>query len=155
VAVVTGASRGAGRGIAMVLGQAGEVVYVTGRTTRESPSSANRPETIEETAELVTAAGGQGIPVRCDHTDDAQVEALFRRVEADHGRLDILVNNAWGGYEDMTGFGAPFWDQPLWRWESMFTAGARTHFVTSRFGAPLMLPQGRGLIVSTTFWDRD
>lgn len=155
VAVVTGASRGAGRGIALVLGQAGATVYITGRTTKESGSTDNRPETIEDTATLVTAAGGQGIPVRCDHTDDAQIEALFDRVRQEQGRLDILVNNAWGGYEDHTDFGSPFWEQPLWRWEKMFTAGARTHFVTSRFAAPLMLPQKQGLIVSTTFWDRD
>lgn len=155
VAVVTGASRGAGRGIALVLGQAGATVYVTGRTTKEGRSSDNRPETIEETAALVTAAGGRGIPVRCDHTADSEIEALFERVRAEQGKLDVLVNNAWGGYEDTERFGVPFWEQPLWRWEKMFTAGARTHFVTSHFAAPLMLPTRQGLIVSTTFWDRD
>jgi NAD(P)-dependent dehydrogenase (short-subunit alcohol dehydrogenase family) len=155
IAVVTGASRGAGRGIARVLGQAGATVYVTGRTTREHRSADSRAETIEETAELVTAEGERGIPVRCDHTSNAEIEALFDRVRQDQGRLDLLVNNAWGGYEDRSGFGAPFWEQPLWRWERMFDAGVRTHFVTSRFAAPLMLPQKQGLIVSTTFWDRD
>src|SRR6266542_2560810 len=98
VAVVTGASRGAGRGIASVLGEAGAIVYVTGRSTRGGLTQPDLPgTTIEETAELVTARGGLGIPVRVDHTVDAEIMSLFERVGRDHGRLDLLVNNAWGG----------------------------------------------------------
>lgn len=151
VAVVTGASRGAGRGIAIALGEAGATVYITGRSTSTN-NPTGRPGTIEESAALVSEAGGIGIPVACDMTDEAQVEALFRRVQADQGRLDILVNNAWAGYEQMDAFGACFWEQPLSRWEAMFSGSARTHFLGSRYGAPLMLPQGRGLIVNTTYW---
>lgn len=153
IAIVTGASRGAGRGIAQVLGEAGATVYVTGRSTRSKLVRAQWPETIEETAEGVTARGGVGIPVRCDHTNDEDVAALFARVEAEQGRLDILVNNAWGGYENgIEGFTDPFWEQPD-RWESMFTAGVRAHLNASRQAVRLMW--GRpGLIVNTTVYDR-
>jgi NAD(P)-dependent dehydrogenase (short-subunit alcohol dehydrogenase family) len=157
VAVVTGASRGGGRGIALVLGEGGATVYVTGRSTRRSST---RPDlsgtTVEDTAEQVTARGGVGIAVCCDHTVDEQVEALFVQVRQEQARLDILVNNVWGGYEqDPAGdFGVPFWEQPLWRWNAMFVAGVRAHYTASHFAAPLMLPQRRGLIVNTTFWDR-
>src|SRR5688500_12601862 len=96
VALVSGATRGGGRGIAVALGEAGATVYVTGRTTRERRSEVDRPETIEETAELVTAAGGEGIAVAVDHLDSEQVAALVRRIDADHGRLDVLVNDVWG-----------------------------------------------------------
>jgi NAD(P)-dependent dehydrogenase (short-subunit alcohol dehydrogenase family) len=156
VAVVTGASRGAGRAIALVLGEAGATVYVTGRSSRGGPTTDDLPGTIDDTAEAVTARGGTGIAVRCDHTDDSQVEALFQRVGREQGRLDLLVNNAWGGYEqhDLTGFLRPFWEQPLRHWDGMFTAGLRAHLAASYFAAPLMLPQGRGLIVCTTAWDR-
>ena len=149
VAVVTGASRGAGRGIALVLGEEGATVYVTGRSARGGPTTANRPETIDEAAEAVTSRGGVGIPVRCDHTVDAEVEALFERVKREHGRIDVLVNNAWGGYEMKVDF-STFWEIPLRHWELMFTAGVRSHMVTSRFALPLMLPPRRGLIVNTT-----
>jgi len=157
IAVVTGSSRGAGRGIALVLGEEGATVYVTGRSVRGEPTRPDLPgTTIEDTAEQVTARGGVGIPVRCDHTVDAQVGALFERVKQEYGRLDILVNNAWGGYEQIMSspFGAPFWEQPLWRWDKMFTAGVRAHYTDSRCAAPLMIPQRQGLIVNTTFWDR-
>lgn len=155
VAVVTGASRGAGRGIALVLGEAGATVYVTGRSTRSGETTQNRPETIEETAEMVTARGGVGIPVRCDHKNDADVKTLFEQVEREQGRLDILVNNAWSGYEEMAQFGAKFWEQPLWRWDAMITGGARAHFVASHFAAPLMIKTGKGgLVVNTSFYDR-
>ena len=156
VAVVTGASRNAGRGIALELGEAGATVYVTGRSVRGGkPTTANAVGNIDETAEMVTAGGGTGVPVQCDHAVDSEVEALFERVEQEQGRLDLLVNNVWGGYEDMEGFGASFWEQPPWRWDKMFGAGVRAHFVASRFAVPLMLPHGQGLVVSTTFWDRD
>src|SRR5690242_12085526 len=106
VAVVTGATRGCGRGIAVELGAHGATVYVTGRTTRESRSPVNRPETIEDTADLVTAAGGRGIAVRCDFTRVSDVDALRTRVESESGRLDILVDDVWGG-EHLTQFGVP------------------------------------------------
>lgn len=159
VAMVTGASRGAGRGIAAVLGEKGATVYVTGRTTREAPPPDARGS-IEETAQEVTRRGGTGLAVRCDHTVDAQIAELFERVRREHGRLDLLVNNAWGGYEQRgdsgsTFFGTPFWEQPLWRWQAMFGAGVRATFVTSRQAAPLLIGNHRnrpGLIVNTIAW---
>lgn len=157
IAVVTGASRGAGRGIALVLGEAGATVYVTGRSVRESSSRPELPGTsIDETAEMVTARGGVGIPVRCDHTVDDEVESLFSKVEAEQGKLDILVNNVWGGYEkDPQGlYPGPFWEQPMWRWDAMFVAGVRAHYSASRLAARLMIPNKSGLIINTTFYDR-
>lgn len=156
IAVVTGASRGGGRGIALVLGEAGATVYLTGRSVRGA-STENLPGTIDETAEAVSTRGGMGIPVRCDHTVDAEVEALFERVKREQGRLDLLVNNAWSGYEYYDGkeFVVPFWEQPLRHWQGMFVAGVRAHFVASRFAAPLMLPQHHGLIINTVAWDRN
>jgi NAD(P)-dependent dehydrogenase (short-subunit alcohol dehydrogenase family) len=155
VAVVTGASRGAGQAIALVLGEAGATVYVTGRSVRGAPTTENLPGTVHATAEAVTARGGRGIPVRCDHTVDGDVESLFRRVSEEQGRLDLLVNNAWGGYEhhDLARFTAPFWEQPAAeRWQGMFVAGVRAHLIAAAHAAPLMLAQGRGLIVSTVAW---
>lgn len=160
IAVVTGASRGAGRGIAVVLGERGATVYVTARSVRGAPSAPDRAGSIEETAVEVRRRGGAAVPVRCDHTADEDVERLFERVRREHGRLDLLVNNAWGGYEQRgdsasTFFGTPFWEQPLWRWEKMFGAGVRAHFVTSRFAAPLMVARPREhprLILSTIAW---
>lgn len=153
VALVTGASRGAGRAIAVELGSAGATVYVTGRSVAGGPTTDNVPGTIDDTAREVTERGGRGIAVRCDHTDDAEVDALFARIRADHGRLDVLVNNVWGGYEDSEckplRF-VPFWEQPVQQWDAMFTAGVRAHLTASRLAVPLMLPQRRGLIVSTT-----
>lgn len=157
VTVVTGASRGAGRGIATALGEVGATVYVTGRSARGEATTENLPGTIEETAETVTARGGTGIAVRCDHTVDSEVEELFARVQREQGRVHLLVNNAWGGYEhhDYKKFSVPFYEQPLRHWNGMFTAGVRAALVASRFSAPLMLPQRRGLIVNITAWDRD
>jgi NAD(P)-dependent dehydrogenase (short-subunit alcohol dehydrogenase family) len=159
IAVVTGASRGAGRGIALALGEAGATVYVTGRSTRAGARTEGLPGTVEDTAEEVTARGGRGVAVCCDHTIDADVRALFERVRADEGRLDLLVNNAWGGYEHYEEWrqaGPNFWQQPFAAlWDRMFTAGLRVHFVASCLGAPLMLPQKSGLIVSTVAWDHD
>jgi NAD(P)-dependent dehydrogenase (short-subunit alcohol dehydrogenase family) len=154
VALVTGASRGAGRAIALVLGQAGATVYVTGRSVRGAPTTEGLPGTVDDTAAAVSARGGRGLAVRIDHTDAAQVEALFQRVRAESGRLDLLVNNAWGGYEDYAAsrFDAPFWQQPLRRWDGMYTAGVRAHFLASRFAAPMMIERGSGLIVNTIAW---
>ena len=167
VAVVTGASRGAGRGIAVELGAAGATVYVTGRSTRQQPAQAYGelmalsglavlPGSIDETAEEVTRGGGRGIAVRCDHTREEDVAHLFARVERDEGRIDLLVNNAWGGHESFNGvFDAPFWEHPLSHWDTMFDRGVRNHILASRFAAPIMVRQRRGLIVTTTFRDRD
>src|SRR5262249_53525658 len=156
VAVVTGASRGVGKGVALALGEAGATVYVTGRSDAGGTTE-GLPGTVGETAAAVTQRGGQGVAVRCDHTADAEVEALFARVKQEQGRLDVLVNNAWGGYEQFDGspFGAPFWEQPLRHWPGMFEAGVRAHLAATRLAVPLMLPQRRGLIVHTTAWDRD
>lgn len=153
VAVVTGASRNVGMGIAFVLGDCGATVYVTGRSTRGALTRADFPTTIEDTAEMVTARGGVGIPVCVDHTVDEQVEALFERIKQEQGRIDILVNNVWDGYKGVNDgtYDAPLWEQPLWRWEAMFDAGSRAHFTASRFAIPLMLPQRQGLIVMTTY----
>jgi NAD(P)-dependent dehydrogenase (short-subunit alcohol dehydrogenase family) len=157
VTVVTGGSRGAGRGIAVTLGAAGATVYVTGRSVNGQATTENLPGTIEETAEMVTTRGGTGIPVRCDHTVDSDVEELFERVRREQGRIDLLVNNAWGGYEhhDYQKFSAPFYEQPLRHWEGMFTSGVRAALIASRFAVPLMLPRKRGLIINITAWDRD
>lgn len=167
VAVVTGASRGAGRGVALELGAAGATVYVTGRSTRDAPAegyeqilarsgASSLPGSIDETADALTALGGRGVAVRCDHTRDDEVAALFARVEREAGRLDVLVNNAWGGHESFDGiFEQPFWRQPLAHWDAMIDRGVRNHLLASRHAAPRMVAQGHGLIVTTTFWDRD
>ncbi|RQP25042.1 SDR family oxidoreductase [Piscinibacter terrae] len=167
IAIVTGASRGAGRGIAIELGAAGATVIVTARSTRAQPATgygqllalSGRPAVpgcIEETAEEVTRSGGRGIAIQCDHTQDEQVAALFAQVMRDHGRLDLLVNNAWGGHESFDGvFDAPFWKHPLAHWDSMMDHGVRNHLVASRHAATLMVAQRHGLIATTTFWDRN
>jgi len=158
VAIVTGASRGAGRAIAAVLGETGATVYVTGRSVRGAATTEGLPGTIEHTAEEVGRRGGVGIPVRCDHTVDEDVERLVARVRREHRHLDVLVNNAWGGYEahDLATFNAPFWLQPRTRWEAMFTAGVRAHLVMSQVAIPLLLgrsERGRpGLVASTIAW---
>jgi NAD(P)-dependent dehydrogenase (short-subunit alcohol dehydrogenase family) len=157
VAVVTGASRGVGRGIALGLGEAGATVYLTGRSVRGGAAVSDVPGTIDEAAEEVTRLGGRGIPIRCDHRDAAAVGQLFHRVAEEQGRLDVLVNSVWGGYENMVEGGAftfeqPFWLQPLWRWDAMFAAGVRACYVASQFAARMMLDRGRGLIVAVSFW---
>ncbi|HZG16414.1 MAG TPA: SDR family NAD(P)-dependent oxidoreductase [Candidatus Bathyarchaeia archaeon] len=153
VAVVTGASRGAGRGIALALGEQGATVYVTGRSTAAGARTENRPETIEETAAMVSGRGGVGIPVRVDHTDEQEVEALFARVQTEQGKLDLLVNNAWGGNELPIAI-QPFWELPTNHWENMFHAGVRCGILSSKYGVPLMLPKNRGLIIHTTSYDQ-
>ena len=154
IAVVTGASRGAGRGIARLLGEAGATVYVTGRSREGDPTTDNLSGNIDQTAEEVTERGGRGFPVKCDHSDPAQVEALFNRVQKESGRLDLLVNNAWGGYEHYDGpsFDSKFWEIPLDYWDRMINRGVRLAWLSSRFAAPLMIKQKSGLIVFTTSW---
>jgi NAD(P)-dependent dehydrogenase (short-subunit alcohol dehydrogenase family) len=146
VAVVTGASRGIGKGIALALGQEGATVYVTGRTL--APGSHPLPGTVGETAAEVTRRGGVGIAVRVDHGDDSQVAALFEQVERDAGRLDLLVNNAFSLPEDLTE-PRPFWEKPLSNWE-MVDVGVRSNFVAAWHAAKLMVPQRSGLIVATS-----
>jgi NAD(P)-dependent dehydrogenase (short-subunit alcohol dehydrogenase family) len=149
VALVAGATRGAGRGIAVALGEAGATVYCAGRTTRDRRSEYDRPETIEETAEQVTAAGGRGIPVPVDLLEPAAVRALVERMDAEQGRLDVLVNDAWGAEKLFE------WDTPLW--EHDLDAGLRllrlavdTHLITSHFALPLLIRHAGGLVVEMT-----
>ncbi len=157
VAMVTGASRGVGKGVALGLGEAGATVYVTGRTTQEGSDIDKLGGTVFTTAEEITAIGGKGIAVVCDHRDDSQVEKVFQQVAQAHQRLDVLVNNAWGGYEQMEHDGEftwfkPFWSQPLWRWDAMFQGGVRAAYVASAFAARMMVEQTSGLIVNISFW---
>lgn len=152
VAVVAGATRGAGRGIACMLGEAGATVYCTGRSVRgHLASGSGRPETIDETAEMVTAHGGKGIAVRVDHSVPSEVEALFARVKAEQGQLDILVNDIWGG-EKLIEW-KPFWERSLANGLRMLHQAIDTHLITSHYGAPLMVEQGSGLIVEVTDGD--
>ena len=154
VALVAGATRGAGRGTALALGEAGATVYCTGRSTRERRSEYDRPETIEETAELVDAAGGHGIAVAVDHLDPAQVEALARRIDAEQGRLDVLVNDVWGG-ERLFEWNAPVWEHDLEKGLRMLRLAIDTHLITSHFTLPLLIRQPGGLVVEMTDGTRD
>lgn len=157
VAVVSGASRGVGKGVALGLGEAGATVYVSGRTAREGAGVEGLPGTVYRTAEEVQKLGGQGIPVLCDHRNDRDVEALFAQVMRDCGRIDVLVNNVWGGYENLVANDRyietfPFWEQPIERWDSMFAAGVRAHYVSSVLAAKAMSRQRSGLIVTISYW---
>lgn len=152
VALVAGATRGAGRGIATALGEAGATVYCTGRTTRSHRSSMGRAETIEETAERVDAAGGTGIPVQVDHLDEAAVRAVMARIEREHGGLDLLVNDVWGGDPDIA-WGSKFWDLDMAAsWRVVETA-LRTHLITARHAAPLLMKRPGSLLVEVTDGD--
>ena len=140
VALVTGASRGVGKGIALELASAGATVYITGRTVED-----------------MRYISGKGNAIECDHRDDEQVQSAFRRIADEQGRLDVLVNNVWGGYENMVEDGEftwprPFWQQPLWRWDAMFASGVRAHYVASVYAARTMTAWRRGLIVNISFW---
>jgi NAD(P)-dependent dehydrogenase (short-subunit alcohol dehydrogenase family) len=149
VALVAGGSRAAGRAIAVELGRLGMTVYVTGRTTREQRSEMNRPETIEETAELVTAAGGTGIAVRVDHLVPGEVRALVERIDRERGRLDVLVNDVWGGDVYLT-FGKKVWEHSLEGGLRMLRLGVETHAVTSHFALPLLIRRPGGLVIEMT-----
>ncbi len=157
IVVVAGASRGAGRGVAAALGDAGATVYVAGRTTRAgSKPNDGAPGTVEDTAEEVTARGGRGIAVPTDCTDERQVQALFQQVELEQGRLDVLVNAVWGGADAYSSaedafadWGRPFWEQPTALWASMMRAGCYAYYLCSVSAARLMVRRG-GLIVSVT-----
>lgn len=157
VALVTGASRGVGKGIALGLGEAGATVYVTGRTVEEGKAAVSLPGTIYQTAEEIVKLGGKGIAVRCDHLEDEEVKELFQRIQTEQKRLDILVNNVWGGYEffnDGTEFWKEkgFWTAPISRWDKAFQSGVRAHYVASVFAAPFMIVQQSGLIVNISFF---
>lgn len=146
VVVVTGASRGAGKGIAIALGETGATVYVTGRTRSEG--DADLPGTVQATADAVTAAGGKGIAVYCDHANDEDVAALFTQVEQEQGRLDILVNNATSLHDAMTQSG-PFWEKPVELTE-LWDVGMRSHYLATWHAARLLLANGEGLVVNTS-----
>jgi len=152
IALVAGATRGAGRGIAIALGEAGATVYCTGRSSRGRPATPGRPETIEETAELVTAAGGRGIAVRVDHTEPAEVKKLAARIKRRHKGLDILVNDVWGG-DALTEFGKTFWTVNLDNGLRMLKQAIHSHIITSHYAVPLMLGRGRGIIFEITDGD--
>src|SRR5437764_1133509 len=154
VAWVTGGSRGVGRGVAIALGQAGWVVYVTARSSAGGRTG-HLPGTVEQTADAVTAAGGSGVAVPCDHRDDEAVRAVAARITADHGRLDLLVNNAWAGYERLNAGGfqewnAPFWEQPLELFDAMFGGGVRAHYVAAAVCAPLLIATPHSLVVTVS-----
>jgi NAD(P)-dependent dehydrogenase (short-subunit alcohol dehydrogenase family) len=134
-----------------VLGEEGATVYVTGRSVRGEPTTLGRPGTIDDTADEVTARGGTGIAVRCDHADDDQVRALFERIRTEHGRLDVLVNNAWSGYEISPDSELPFWEIEWRHWDLMFRGGLRATAFASTLAAPMMLAAGGGLIVNITW----
>ena len=164
---MAGATRGAGRGIACMLGEAGALVYCTGRSSRSraiashqrfaAPVSqafqlSTRPETIEETAEMVTAYGGKGVAVVVDHTSEVAVRALFERVRAEQGRLDVLVNDIWGG-DELAEWGKPFWEQDLSKGWQMQERAVLSHAITSHYAAPLLIARRLGLIVEVTDGD--
>ena len=149
VALVAGATRGGGRGIATALGEAGATVYVTGRSTRERRSEIDRPETIEETAELVTAAGGRGIAVAVDHLEPEQVQALAARIDSEHGRLDLLVNDIWGA-EHLFERDRPLWKHDLDKGLRLLRLAIDTHLITGHHLLPLLVRRPGGLAVEVT-----
>lgn len=163
IALVTGASRGAGRGIALELALAGVKVYITGRSRKGEITTQYDDLTLDQTVEIIEKESGTAIPITCDHTDANQIKEVFKKIESEEEKLDILVNNVWGGYMGEHGnldiktdsFIAPFWEQPLWRYDKMFTTAARAHYIASQLAAPLMIKEKSGLIVTTTFWDKD
>lgn len=150
IALVAGGTRGGGRGIAVELGAAGATVYVTGRSSTAGRSDMDRPETIEETAERITAAGGTGIPMRTDHSRPQEVRALVDRIATEQqGRLDILVNSIWGG-DHLTDWEHPLWEQDLDVGLRLLRQAVETHVITSRFALPLMVARKTGLVVEVT-----
>lgn len=155
IALVTGGSRGAGRGIAVELGRAGAVVYVSGRSVRGTTTN-DFPGSIDETVEEIRSNGGEAYACRCDHARDKDTQALIERIRQERGRLHILVNNVWGLHDLEVGLQPkPFWEYPLNLWEAMFRNGIRAQIATNHYAVPLMLEADSGLIVHTTFWDRD
>lgn len=157
IALVTGASRGVGKGVALGLGEAGATVYVTGRSKTDKDDAGDLGGTPQMTANLVTACGGKGVAIHCDHTKDEETQAVFEQIERQDGRLDVLVNNAWAGYENMVEDGVftyqhPFWEQPFWRWDAMFDTGVRAAYTCAAHAARSMTTQKKGLIVNISYW---
>ena len=155
MAWVTGASRGVGRGIAVALGRAGWTVYVTARSS-SAGRTGHLPGTVEECADAITAYGGRGVAVVCDHRDDEAVAAVTGRIAGEHGRLDLLVNNAWAGYERLNAgawdeWNAPMWEQPIELFDAMFTGGVRTHYVALVRCAPLLIATPDSAVVTVSF----
>ncbi|MCY8571571.1 dehydrogenase/reductase SDR family member 1 [Bacillus haynesii] len=153
IALVTGGSRGAGRAIAAELGKAGATVYITGRSIRGA-STNQWPGTIDDTVSQIEAAGGKGIAVRCDHTNDSETEAVIAKIREEQGKLDILINNVWGAH-DLGVEAKPFWELSLKNWDTMFTAGVRAQLATNHFAVPLLRENNQALIIHTTFWDEN
>ncbi|CAG7619037.1 SDR family NAD(P)-dependent oxidoreductase [Paenibacillus allorhizosphaerae] len=153
IALVTGGSRGAGRGIAIELARAGAVVYVTGRSVKGN-STHNYPGTIDDTAAEIRAYGGTAYACRCDHTKDEETAAVVERIRREQGQLHIVVNNVWGGH-DLPMEVKPFWELPLQHWDTMFHGGVRAQLVTNHYAIPLLRERQSGLIVHTTFRDQD
>lgn len=149
VALVTGATRGAGRGIAIELAAAGAFVYCTGRSTRAQRSEMDRPETIEETVELIEREGGRGVAVQVDHLEASQVEALVSRIEREQGRLDVLVNDIWGG-DKFIEWNTPVWQHSLEHGLRMVRLAIETHVITNHFALPLLIKNPGGLVVEMT-----
>ena len=160
IAVVTGGSRGVGKGIAKGLAEQGAIVYITGRTVDKDNEDVPLSGTINETAKEVNELGGVGIPYQCDHRNDEEVRRLFKKIKNEYGDLDILVNNVWAGYENIYQVNKPedyifednFWEQPISLWDDMFDVGLRSHYVASKLAVPLMLEQNSGLIVNISFF---
>ncbi|MFW9844722.1 MAG: SDR family oxidoreductase [Candidatus Thorarchaeota archaeon] len=163
VALVTGASRGAGRGIALELSLVGCKVYITGRSRKEKSVTQYSDLTLDDTKEIIEKAGGICEIIECDHSQESEIKSVFETITQQEGQLDILVNNVWAGYTDKNfqldietdNFTAKFWDQPLYRWDHMFQTSLRSHFICSQEAARLMIPNKTGLIVITGFWDDD
>lgn len=157
VALVTGATRGIGKGIVIALAKAGAIVYFTGRTEDEFKGAVKLSGSIRSTESEVKRFDGIAIGIKCDHTKDSEVEEVFNKIISEQGRVDILVNNVWGGYEHFNN-GTEFWKErefwtiPISRWDSMFQSGVRAHYVASHFAAPIMVKQNSGLIVNISFW---
>lgn len=157
VALVTGASRGIGKGIALSLGEAGAKVYITGRTVEEGKSASCLSGTIHQTVEEVIKLGGECVAIQCDHSIDSEVEAAFNRINAENKRLNILVNNVWGGYEHYTD-GTEFWHEkefwtvPISRWDAMFQSGVRANYISSVLAVPLLMQQEDSLIITLSFF---
>ncbi|GAE31393.1 SDR family NAD(P)-dependent oxidoreductase [Alkalihalobacillus hemicellulosilyticus] len=153
IALVTGGSRGAGRCIALELGKAGATVYITGRSVIGNATN-QWPGTIDDTASQINASGGKGIAIRCDHTNDAETEAVISSIRKEQGKLDLVINNVWGAH-DLGVEAKPFWELPLKNWDTMFTAGVRAQLATNHFAIPLLRENKAALIVHTTFWDHN
>ncbi len=161
IALVTGASRGAGRGIALELSLAGCKVYITGRSRRGKSVTQYSDLTLDDTKEIIEKTGGKCEILECDHSKEREIRSIFEKISQKESHLDILVNNVWAGYTDRNfqldietdNFTAKFWEQPLYRWDHMFQISLRSHFICSQEAAKLMIPRKSGLIVITGFWD--